>query len=416
MDTTFFATGQTRAPSTYQESMGKSPKEIGDDINKLAINFIKKSEEINEQLQTNAVNIRKSLFARIIIQLNDLSSTRYTLPPDLCQLTNPTDPERWDWNKWQKNFVDSQYDAIEDIVKDIPLDHRINLLKDFLQKIDRQHFSDYLIADILKEDTPYQLRAILETRCVKAQSFIKAAIERGLVQENLINRIYNKGIPNTEESASRSASATQPTSHQDSFNELQNRAASQLATEFSKLSSDHGNLPDNSKKLMSRFISILNTDYQCEVGLYETNPELGESSEIASNNPTTFIEEEWATWQSALYEKDESIAEDYYAVREDRSEIIISDIEQMILANSCPQQKIQNAFRSNADILSLQLNLHEVDLDDDKLLENSFEGCRALGKPITKIITGLIASGCLTQELIDQIMNLGIDNLSNVFR
>ncbi|MGO0307713.1 hypothetical protein ACTL6P_14090 [Endozoicomonas acroporae] len=420
MDTTFSAIGR---PSTYQESMGNSPKEIGGVINKLAKNFIEKSNEIDEQLQTNAVNIsdiRKSLFARTIIRLNDLSSTRFSLTPGLYHLANPTDPECWDWNKWQKNLVDSQqdsqqYDAIEDIVKDIPLDHRTDLLKDFLRDIDPQYFNDHLIAIVLKDDTPNQFRAILETRRIEAKSFIETAIKRGLVQENLINRIYNEGIPDTGEAASRSASATRPTRHQDSINALLNRAASQLATEFSRLSLDHGDLPDNSTKLMSRFISVLNTDYLCEVGLYETNPELGKSSETSSNNPTTFIEEEWKTWQFALYERDDSVNQDYYAAREDNnSELIILQIEQLLFANSCPQQDIKNAFRSNADILSLPLNFPEVVLDDDNLLEHCFDACRAKGIPINKIITGLIASGCLSQELIDQIMELGIDNLSNI--
>ncbi|MGI2025920.1 hypothetical protein [Endozoicomonas acroporae] len=415
MDTTFSATGRS---STYQESMGDSPKET-DDINILAKNFIEKSTEIDEQLQTNAVNIsdiRKSLFARTIIRLNDLSSTRFTLTPGLYHLANPTDPECWDWNKWQINLVDSQqYDAVEDIVKDIPFDHRTGLLRDFLRDIDPQHFNDHLIGIVLKDDTPNQLRAILETRSVEAKSFIEAAIKRGLVQENLINRIYNEGIPDTGEAASRSASATRPTRHQVSINALLNRAASQLATEFSRLSLDHGNLPDNSTKLMSRLISVLNTDYLCEVGLYETNPELGKSSETSSNNPTTFIEEEWKTWQFALYERDDSVNQDYYAAREDnKCELIIVQIEQLLLANSCPQQDIKNAFRSNADILSLPLNFPEVVLDDDNLLEHCFDACRAKGIPLNKIITGLIASGCLSQELIDQIMELGIDNLSNI--
>ncbi|WP_422445913.1 hypothetical protein [Endozoicomonas sp. ALB091] len=411
MDTTFSATGR---PSTYQESMGNSLKET-DDINKLAENFIKKSTEINEQRQTNAVNIsdiRKSLFARTISRLNELSSTRFTLTPGLYHLANPTDPKRWDWNEWQNNLVDSQqYDAIEDIVKNIPFDHRTELLTDFLRAIDPQYFNDHLIAIVLKDDTPFQFRAILETRLVEAKPFIETAIKRGLVQENLINRIYNEGIPDTGKSASRSASATRPTSHQDPFNALQNQAASQLATEFSRLSVAHGNLADNDKKLMSQFISVLNTNYQCQVGLYETNPELGESSETSSNNPTTFIKEEWESWQFALYERDDSVEQAYYAAREDnKSELIIEQIEHLLLAVSCPQEKIKNAFRSNADILSLQLEFPEVVLDDDNLLGLSFEACRAKGIPLNKIITGLIASGCLTQELIDQIMKLGIDN------
>ncbi|MBO9495976.1 hypothetical protein J7438_18090 [Thalassotalea sp. G20_0] len=415
MDKTFFATGRA---STYQASMGNSPKEIGDDINKLAKNFIEKSIVIDEQVQTNAVNIsdiRKSLFARTIIRLNDLSSTRFTLTPGLYHLANPTDPERWDWNKWQKNLVDSQqYDAVEDIVKDIPLDHRTDLLKDFLRDIDPQYFNDYLIAVVLKNDTPNQFRTILETRLVEATSFIKTAIKRGLLQETLINRIYNEGIPDTGKAASPSASATRPTSHQDPINALQNRAASQLATEFSRLSLIYGDLPDNSKELMGRFISVLNTDYQCEVGLYETNPEFSESSEISSNNPTTFMKEEWENWQFALYEGDDSVGQGYYAAREDnKSEPIISQIE-ILLANNCLQEQVKSAFRSNADILSLKLDFPEVVLDDDNLLEHCFDACRAKGIPLNKIITGLIASGCLTQEVIDQVLKLGIDNSSNV--
>ncbi|WBA79980.1 hypothetical protein [Endozoicomonas sp. GU-1] len=411
MDTTFSATGR---PLTYQGSMGNSLKKT-DDINKLAENFIKKSTEINEQRQTNTVNIsdiRKSLFARTISRLNELSSTRFTLTPGLYHLANPTDPKCWDWNEWQNNLVDSQqYDAIEDIVEDIPFDHRTELLTDFLQAIDPQYFNDHLIAMVFKDDTPSQLRAILETRLVKAKSFIEAAIKRGLVQETLINRIYNEGIPETGKSASRSASATRPTSRHDPFNALQNQAASQLATEFSRLSVAHENRADNNNKLMSQFISVLNTDYQCEVGLYETNPELCESSETSSNNPTTFIKEEWESWRSALYKRDDSVEQAYYAAREDNnSEFIISQIEDL-LANSCPQKKVKNAFRSNADILSLSLNFPEVVLDDDNLLGLSFEVCRTKGIPLNKIITGLIASGCLTQELIDRIMKLGVDNL-----
>lgn len=391
---------QTDAPPTYEEAVGKSHHSI----EQLAQNFIINAEKISESNQLDIKQCRKSLFARVIKQLNERIQEPFVLPIELSVLTNPTDANRWDWQQWQRNAnlygYDKGYDAIEEIGEMIGPDDARKLLFDFLPGIDQKF--DYLHIDYILDREPFRaVSEILRSKCIPANNFIVAAISKGLVDEKLIDKIYVEAFQGPASSFTHGASTNQPPDYRTSLNELEVNTARKLAGEFFTMAiADGYKTYADRMKLMRQFTSILNDNYRCDISVMGLHPEqLG-------NNPTKVTESDWLTWQMAIYKEDGGL----YRLREEK---IINAIEWILFDSNLSQNMLYTVFKSSPDILGLELNFNEEDFKEN-LLDFAFRRCKLRLQPITKIITGLIKSGCLTEETVDAIYSLGLKNLSNV--
>ncbi|USE34775.1 hypothetical protein [Endozoicomonas sp. SCSIO W0465] len=393
----------TDPPPTYQEAIGKSDHSIED----LAKKFIINTETICESNRLDIKQCRKSLFARVIKQLNERIPEPFILPIELSVLTNPTDYNRWDWEQWQRNVNlygrDKGYEAIEEIGEMIRPDDTRKFLLDFLPKIVQKRF-DHASIDCILSDRPFEaVSGIFRVHCIPAKDFIVAAISKGLVDEGLANKIYAKACKNPASSCTPGASNSQLPDYRASFSELEVNTARKLAGEFFTMATAQGyETHADRMQLMRRFTSILNETYQCEISVMGINPEQ------FGNNPTRVTESDWLTWQMAVYQEDG----EYFMPRDEE---IIEKIEWLLSEDSdLTPQVLYTAFKSSPDILDLKFDFGEEDLNSGKdLLESSLAICRTRCQPVTKILTGLIKFGCLSKETIDAIYSLGLNNLSN---
>ncbi|WP_257264485.1 hypothetical protein [Endozoicomonas sp. ONNA2] len=384
----------TDAPPTYQQAIVKSHLSVEE----LAENFILKAEKICQSNQLDITTCRKSLFARVIKQLNTCIPEPFILPIKLSVLTNPRDHSPWDWDKWQRNANKRGYDAIQEIGDNIGPDATQELLSYFLPKEIGSEYSRRRNVDwLLNEDNPYMaVSELMKTRCRPATLFIVAAIKKGLVEEALINKIYAQHVQEPASSRTHEASNSQPPDYSTSCNELEINAANHLAEVFTTMANDNGsNTRADRIKLMRQFTSILNKNYQCEISVLGINPEQ------FGNNPTEVSASAWSKWQMAVYEENGKMYEP-------RDEKIIVELEN-ILKRNLTQNMLYIAFKSSPNILDLKFEFGDQDLYSKDLLENSFLACEQRCIPVTKIITGLIEAGCLTQETIDAIYSLGIE-------
>ncbi|WP_257264240.1 hypothetical protein [Endozoicomonas sp. ONNA2] len=401
---------KTEAPPTYQEETGQSHLTI----EKVAQKFISKTEEISQSNRLDIGQFRKSLFARVIKEINKRILEPFTLPVQLSVLTNPKNPGRWDWETWERNAKenggDFEYDAIVEIGQKIGKDHAEKFLSDFLGSINPERYDDAYILSILDEDTFKCVSNLLYTLNQPVKNFILAAISAGLVDEALINTIYTRYVPDTASSQTHEATNSQLPGYRVSFDKLENTTASELAGDFMKTAIvNRSNTYANRNKLMHRFTTILNDNYQCGISVLGINPKQ------FGNNPTEVSESDWATWEMALYiKKNFKIGNKEVKYSAQRNEEIIEKIEMILLKSKLTQIMLYTAFKASPDILELNLDIPEERLRSKNLVEYVFTACRGKGLPVTKIITGMIKIGCLTKETIDAIYSLGIQNLDNV--
>ena len=379
------------APPTSKEAIGDSDPAI----ERLARNFFHNAETISQSNRRDINQCKKSLFARVIKQLNQHIPKPFILPIELSVQTNPTNPDRWDWKKWQSKAnrhvqSDYGYDAIEDIGKKIGLNDARNLLLDFFQSIDPSSYNHITIENILtNNEEPFKaVSLMMQGRVILPKEFIITAISRGLVDEELINEIYTQHIKNKASSSTGGASNSEISS-----NQLEVNAARDLAEEFFTTAKVSGsNTHAHRSKLMHQFTSILNETYLCDISVMGVNP--GQFG----NNPTEVMSD-WSEWQKAVYKKKGECWKP-------RNETTIDDVEDILRCN-LTQNMLYTAFRSSPDILDFfEFDFSEIALKSEDLLHEVFSSCRCMDKPVTKIITGLIESGCLTQETIDAIYSL----------
>ncbi len=382
---------KTVAQSTCQQAMVDSDPAI----EKLANNFIYDASSISHCNRQDIDQCKKSLFARVIKQLNQCVPHPFILPMELVVQTNPTNPDRWDWEQWQKQanqHVQSNfgYDAIETIGNNIGLNDAEKFLRDFFPSVDPSGdtdiFLDYLLAT--KKEPFKAVSENMQARCKLPKLLIKEAISRGLVTEEVINEIYNQPYKNKAGSSTVGASNSQA-----SCSQLEVNLASDLVQEFlttAKLS--EGDTHAHRSKLMHQFTSILNETYRCNVSVMGINP--GEFG----NNPNEVNWSDWSQWQNALYKMKGGCLEP-------KKDIIIDKVMEILMCNLTPNM-LYTAFKSSPDILDLKLNFNERLIDSKDLLSEAFLRCLLDGKPVTNIITGLIKLGCLTKETIDTILSL----------
>ena len=399
---------KTDAPPSYQEAIGNNHHSIEE----LAKKFIFNAETISQSNRLDIEPCRKSLFARVIKQLNKRIPKPFILPIELSVLTNPKDHSHWDWEEWQRNATlrgyDKGYDFIEIIGEKIGKDDTRKLLLYFLPQINQKHFNRTHIDCILDDpdENPFKtVYYILKTSCIPAKDFIEAAISKGLVDEELINKIYTHDLRHPACLLTHEASNSQLPDYRTSYNELEVNTARNLAGEFFTTTIANGSKTHADRsKLMRQFTSILNETYRCEISVLGINPEQ------FGNNPTEVSESDWLTWQMALYDKD---CDEDSKLFEPRNEEIIEKVKKILLESNLTQNMLYTAFKSSPDILDLNFDFGEEDLNSEDLLKYSFMMCSTRCQPVTKIITGLIETGCLTQETIDAIYSLGLNNLSN---
>lgn len=371
----------------------------------LAVKLITFAEKIQPELQKKTIDFcRKSLFARTIDQLNKRSGSRHQLPLSLERLLNPTNPDQWDWVKWSANKDTQDYkrEIFLRIKKKLPVDDR---LRDFLSNFltnqwpqKKQLESGFILSIVYDSDPIEAVTVQFRTRCIHVVHFIKAAIKEGMLDIRFINGLYDQYIPKTRPNCGATSS---PHCYQGASVGTLICHADELARGLSALSLED---ETNCQQPLSEFISVLNQEYSCGVNV------LGNMPINPDNNPTYVNAPAWLTWQYAVYE----IADNRIYLRNDN---LFDSIKHRLLQEKIDPVSLYTAFKCDEDILGLHLDLGEyhLHLKNINLLELAIQNCEGKGKPITKLITGLIRFGCLTKECIEDVERIGISNLKNVF-
>ncbi|MGI2027458.1 hypothetical protein [Endozoicomonas acroporae] len=391
----------TDAPPTYQEAIDDSLYSI----EQLAGKFIVNAEAIRKSNQGDINQCKKSLFARMIKQLNERIPRPFILPAELSALTNPKDFSHCDWKKWQDNVdqkdFDKGYGAIEEIGDRIGSEDTEKLLFEFLTPLDPKRYDFFFVTSILTKERPFQqVAGLMRARCIPAKDFITKAISMGLVDEELVNKIYARGSMDQGSSVNDETPDSKLPDYNTSCNQLEVASACDLAGEFITTAITCGRDTDADKiELMHQFTSILNETHRCGVSVIGVNP--GQFG----NNPTTVIKSDWSNWQKAVYKK---IKKSNTWVP--RNEKTIEKIEGILLKSNLNPDMLHTVFRSNPDIRDLNFNPGKKVPHSEDLLKSAFMFCKGSCQPITNIITGLIESGCLTQKTINKIYSLGISS------
>ncbi len=389
----------TDAPPTYQEAIDDSLYSI----EQLARKFIVNAEAIRKSNQGDINQCKKSLFARMIKQLNERIPRPFILPTELSALTNPKNFSHCDWKKWQDNVdqkdFDKGYGAIKEIGDRIGSEDTEKLLFAFLPPLDPEYYDFFSITSILNKEKPFQqLAGLMRGRCIPAIDFITKAISMGLVDEELVNKIYARGSEDQASSVNDETPDSQLPDYNTACNQLEVVSACDLAGEFITTAITSGRDTDADKiELMHQFTSILNETHRCGVSVIGINP--GQFGK----NPTKVIKSDWSSWQKAVYKE---IKKNNTWIP--KNEKIIEKVKNKLLNSNLDPDILYTAFMSNPDILDLNFKLEKKAPHSDELLDSSFMYCECTCQPITKIITGLIESGCLTQKTINKIYSLGI--------
>lgn len=371
----------------------------------LAVKLITYAEKIQPELQKKTIDFcRKSLFARTIDQLNKRSGSRHQLPLSLERLLNPTNPDQWDWDKWStnKNSRDHQRLIFLSIKKKLPVDDRLrDFLSNFLtnQWPREEQLDSGLISSIVYDSDPIEdITNQFRTRCIHVVHFIKAAIKEGMLDIQFINELYDQYSPKTLPNCGATSS---PHCYQGTSVDKLICHADELASGLFALSLED---ETNCQQPLSEFISVLNQEYSCGVNV------LGNMPINPDNNPTSVDDPTWLTWQHAVYD----IADNQAYLRNDD---LFDSIKHRLLQEKIDPVTLYNAFKCDEDILGLHLDLGEYHLHLKNIspIELAIANCEGKGKPITKLITGLIRFGCLTKKCIEDVERIGISNLKNVF-
>lgn len=289
----------TDAPPTYQEAIDDSLYSI----EQLARKFILNAEAIRKSNRENINHCQKSLFARMIKQLNERIPRPFILPTELSALTNPKDFSHCDWKKWQDNVdhnvFDKGYDAIEEIGDRIGSEDTEKLLFEFLPPLDPEYYDFYSVTSILNKEKPFQqVAGLMRGRCIPAKDFIMKAISMGLVDEELVNKIYARGSKDQASSVNDETPDSQLPDYNTSCNQLEVASACDLAGEFITTAITSGRDTDADKiELMHQFTSILNETHRCGISVIGVNP--GQFGK----NPTKVIKSDWSNWQKAVYKQ-----------------------------------------------------------------------------------------------------------------
>ncbi|WP_422450931.1 hypothetical protein [Endozoicomonas sp. ALB091] len=339
----------------------------------------------------------------MIKQLNERIPRPFILPTELSALTNPKNFSHCDWKKWQDNVdqkdFDKGYGAIEEIGDKIGSEDTEKLLFAFLPTLDPEYYDFFSITSILNKEKPFQqLAGLMRGRCIPAKDFITKAISMGLVDEELVNKIYARGSEDQASSVNDETPDSQLPDYNTACNQLEVVSACDLAGEFITTAITSGRDTDADKiELMHQFTSILNETHRCGVSVIGINP--GQFGK----NPTKVIKSDWSSWQKAVYKE---IKKNNTWIP--KNEKIIEKVKNKLLNSNLDPDILYTAFMSNPDILDLNFKLEKKAPHSDELLDSSFMYCECTCQPITKIITGLIKSGCLTQKTINKIYSLGI--------
>ncbi|WP_422467774.1 hypothetical protein [Endozoicomonas sp. ALC013] len=339
----------------------------------------------------------------MIKQLNERIPRPFILPTELSALTNPKNFSHCDWKKWQDNVdqkdFDKGYGAIKEIGDRIGSEDTEKLLFAFLPPLDPEYYDFFSITSILNKEKPFQqLAGLMRGRCIPAIDFITKAISMGLVDEELVNKIYARGSEDQASSVNDETPDSQLPDYNTACNQLEVVSACDLAGEFITTAITSGRDTDADKiELMHQFTSILNETHRCGVSVIGINP--GQFGK----NPTKVIKSDWSSWQKAVYKE---IKKNNTWIP--KNEKIIEKVKNKLLNSNLDPDILYTAFMSNPDILDLNFKLEKKAPHSDELLDSSFMYCECTCQPITKIITGLIESGCLTQKTINKIYSLGI--------
>ncbi|MBO9481231.1 hypothetical protein [Salinisphaera sp. G21_0] len=389
----------TDAPPTYQEAIDDSLYSI----EQLAKKFILNAEAIRKSKRGDIRQCQKSLFARMVKQLNERIPRPFILPTELSVLTNPKDFSHCDWKEWQDNVdqkvFDQGYDAIEEIGDKIGSEDTAKLLFEFLPSLDPEYYDFYSVTSILDKKRPFQqVAGLMRGRCIPAKDFIMKAISMGLVEEELVNKIYAWGFKDQASSVNDETPNNQLPDYNTSCNQPEVASACDLAGEFITTAITSGRDTDAGKtELMHQFTSYLNETHRCNIRVIGVNP--GQFGK----NPTQVIKSDWSNWQKAVYQEVEK-----NKTWIPRNEKTIDKVENILLKSNLDFDILYTVFQSNPDILDLNFKPEKNVRYSEDLLKSSFMFCGGACQPVTKIITGLIESGCLTKKTINKIYSLGI--------